>query len=445
MKTNKQIIPASQHTISPDGISNNALKVLNRLQQVGYQAFLVGGGVRDLLLSKEPKDFDVATNARPEEVKALFRNCRLIGRRFRLAHILYGRDVIEVATFRGPHETHLHDTRGTHSQQGRILRDNVFGEIEEDAIRRDFTVNALYYNLADGSIVDYTHGMDDLQHKTLRMIGDVATRYREDPVRMLRAVRFSAKLRFTMEQQTGSLIFEMGHLLSAVPVARLFDESVKLLQGGYGLSCFELLREYQMFDLLFPMTEESIAEQAETLDLICLALKNTDERIASGKSVNPSFLLAVLLYQPMLEYKQAFVARGMHEMEALLNASREVISRQQAATSIPRRFTLMMREIWHMQPQLQHPTRKMALRTLQNKRFRAGYDFLLLRQMNGEEELQSVCQWWTEIQTKDPDTQQQWCDNLAQAGKKRSKRKNRRRKKTANRPQIIPGTPVIDP
>jgi len=440
MKTIRQIIPATQHTVLPDEISDNALKVLYRLKSAGYQAFLVGGGVRDLLLNKEPKDFDIATNARPEEVRALFRNCRLIGRRFRLAHILYGRDVIEVATFRGPHEANVHDSVGAHSQEGRILRDNVYGSIEEDAARRDFTVNALYYNIEDGSIVDYTRGMDDLQHKTLRMIGDVATRYREDPVRMLRAVRFAAKLGFTMEKQTGSLIFEMGHLLSGVPVARLFDESVKLLQGGYGLSCFELLREYQMFDLLFPMTEESIAEQVETLELIRKALTNTDERIASGKSVNPAFLLAVLLYKPMLEYKETFLARGMHEIEALLNAGREVITRQQAFTSIPRRYTLMMREIWHMLPQLQHPTRKRALKTLQNKRFRAGYDFLLLRQMNGEEHLQAVCQWWTDIQTKDPATQQQWCDNLAQGGKKRSKRRNRRRKKTANQQQMTHNT-----
>jgi poly(A) polymerase len=441
MKTIRQIIPATipatRHTVSPDEISNNALKVLYRLKSAGYQAFLVGGGVRDLLLNNEPKDFDIATNARPEEVRALFRNCRLIGRRFRLAHILYGRDVIEVATFRGHHEVNVHDSVGAHSQEGRILRDNVYGSIEEDAARRDFTVNALYYNIEDGSIADYTNGMDDLQHKTLRMIGDVATRYREDPVRMLRAVRFAAKLGFTMEKQTGSLIFEMGHLLSGVPVARLFDESVKLLQGGYGLNCFELLREYQMFDLLFPLTEESIAEQPETLELIRKALTNTDERIASGKSVNPAFLLAVLLYKPMLEYKETFLARGMHEIEALLNAGREVITRQQAFTSIPRRYTLMMREIWHMLPQLQQPTRKRALRTLQNKRFRAGYDFLLLRQMNGEEHLQTVCQWWTEIQTKDPATQQQWCDNLAQGGKKRSKRSNRRRKKTANQQQIL--------
>ena len=434
MRINKQIIPASEHTITPEAISDNALKVLHRLKQAGYQAFLVGGGVRDLLLKKQPKDFDVATNACPDEVKALFRNCRLIGRRFRLAHILYGRDVIEVATFRGPHEPELADSLGAHNQQGRILRDNVYGSLEEDAIRRDFTVNALYYNIEDGSIVDFTGGIEDLQQQTLRMIGDAATRYREDPVRMLRAVRFAAKLNFTMEQQTGSLIFEMGHLLSSIPVARLFDESIKLLQGGYGLRCFELQREYQMFDLLFPMTEESIAEQPETLELIRQALINTDERIAAGKTVNPAFLLAVLLYKPMLEYKGAFVHRGMHEIEALLNAGREVIARQQAYTSIPRRYALIMREIWHMQPQLQHPTRKRALRTLQNKRFRAGYDFLLLRQLTGEEHLQTVCQWWTEIQTKDPGTQQQWCDNLAHGGKKRGKRRNRRRQKMTNRP-----------
>ncbi len=433
MKTSRQIIPSTAHTIRPDAISKNALKVLQRLSKAGYQVFLVGGGVRDLLLNQQPKDFDIATNARPEEVKALFRNCRLIGRRFRLAHILYGRDVIEVATFRGPHVTHIHDRKNSHSEEGRILRDNVYGSIEEDALRRDFTVNALYYNMDDGSIVDYTGGMDDLRQQTLRMIGDVATRYREDPVRMLRAVRFAAKLGFDLEEQTGSLIYDMGHLLSGVPVARLFDESVKLLQGGYGLKCFELLREYQMFDLLFSMTEESIAEQPQTMELIRQALNNTDERIASGKSVNPAFFLAVLLYKPMLEYKASFITRGMHDIEALLNAGHEVITRQQAFTSIPRRYTLMMREIWHMQPQLQHPTRKRAWKTLQNKRFRAGYDFLLLRQNSGEDDLQAVCKWWTEIQTKDPETQQQWCDKLAQGEAKRGKRRPRRRKKAVHK------------
>ncbi len=444
MKIKKQIITKEEHSIARGAISENALKVLYRLKDAGYQAYLVGGGVRDLLLGEKPKDFDVATDARPDEVRRLFRNCRLIGRRFRLAHILYGRDVIEVATFRGPHEGE-HANHAGKDEGGRIIRDNVYGSLEEDAVRRDFTVNALYYNIRDDSIVDFTGGMADLNNKVLRMIGDVDTRYREDPVRMLRAVRFAAKLNFHLEQNAHNLILEMGHLLEDIPVARLFDETIKLFQGGYGLRCFQLLREYRLFELLFPMTEHSfkgsnqevsevekgVQVPSQTLQLVEQALSNTDERIAAGKSVNPAFFLAVLFWHPMHEYKEKFIERGLHEMEALLSASREVITRQQAYTSIPKRFSLMMREIWHMQPQLQHPTRKRALRTLANKRFRAGYDFLLLRHSVGETELASLCQWWTEIQEKNPAEQEVMCEQLGRGQKQKNKR-NRRRKKVSS-------------
>jgi len=432
MTLKKQIISRKEHSLSRDDISNNALKVLYRLNDAGYQAYLVGGGVRDLLLGLKPKDFDVATDAHPDEVKSLFRNCRLIGRRFRLAHILYGRDVIEVATFRGPHEGNSPSHAGQ-NKDGRIIRDNVYGSLEEDALRRDFSINALYYNIHDDSIVDFTGGMDDLNNKILRMIGDADTRYREDPVRMLRAVRFAAKLDFNIEGKTNDLIFDLGHLLEDIPVARLFDETIKLFQGGYGLNCFHLLREYQLFELLFPMTEATFSSsehQGMTLRIIEQALKNTDERIAIGKSVNPAFFLAVLLWYPMQEHKNHFIERGEHEMEALLSASRETITRQQAHTSIPKRFSLMMREIWHMQPQLQHPTHKRAMRTLTNKRFRAGYDFLLLRCMAGETELESLCTWWTDIQTKNKADQERMCE-LLEKGQKKPKRRNKRRRSRA--------------
>lgn len=435
MKIKKRIVSKQEHLVPRDAISDNALKVLYRLKDAGYQAYLVGGGVRDLLLGKKPKDFDVATDAHPEEVKSLFRNCRLIGRRFRLAHILYGRDVIEVATFRGPHEGES-TTRADQNKDGRIIRDNVFGSLEEDALRRDFSINALYYNIRDDSIVDFTGGMDDLKYKIIRMIGDADTRYREDPVRMLRAVRFAAKLNFQMEHHTNNLIFDLGGLLEDIPVARLFDETIKMFQGGYGLKCFQLLREYRLFELLFPMTEASIKLNQEansgTLQLIEQALTNTDARIATGKSVNPAFFLAVLLWHPLHEYKNRFIELGQHEMEALLSASREVITRQQAHTSIPKRLSLMMREIWHMQPQLQHPTRKRALRTLENKRFRAGYDFLLLRNGVGEPELTSLCEWWTEIQTKKLSEQEMMCESLVRPQKKQGRRKKRRRRKPAS-------------
>ncbi len=433
MKIKKQIISKKEHSVSRDAISNNALKVLYRLKDAGYQAYLVGGGVRDLLLGEKPKDFDVATDAHPEEVKSLFRNCRLIGRRFRLAHILYGRDVIEVATFRGPHEGKS-PSHADQNKEGRIIRDNVFGSLEEDALRRDFSINALYYNIRDDSIVDFTSGMNDLNQKMLRMIGDVEVRYREDPVRMLRAVRFAAKLDFQMDRQTHDLIFELKNLLEDIPVARLFDETIKLFQGGYGLRCFQLLREYQLFGLLFPMTEASInnpESKGQTLKIIEQALKNTDERIASGKSVNPAFFMAVLLWYPMHEYKNRFIERGEHEMEALLSASREVITRQQAYTSIPKRFSLMMREIWHMQPQLQHPTRKRAMRTLMNRRFRAGYDFLLLRNSISDAKFDVLCDWWTEIQTKDKAVQESMCEQLGRGQKTPKRRSKRRRSKVS--------------
>jgi len=435
MKIKKQIISSKEHSVSRDAISKNALKVLYRLKDAGFQAYLVGGGVRDLLLGKKPKDFDVATDAHPDEVKSLFRNCRLIGRRFRLAHILYGRDVIEVATFRGPHEGKS-PNHADQNKEGRITRDNVYGSLEEDAIRRDFSINALYYNILDDSIVDFTGGMADLNNKMLCMIGDVETRYREDPVRMLRAVRFAAKLDFQMDRKTNDLIVDLGYLLEDIPVARLFDETIKLFQGGSGLRCFQLLREYHLFELLFPMTEASInssEHQGRTLKIIEQALRNTDERIASGKSVNPAFFLAVLLWYPMHEYKNHFIEHGEHEMEALLSAAREVIIRQQAHTSIPKRFSLMMREIWHMQPQLQHPTHKRALRTLSNKRFRAGYDFLLLRNSVGETELESLCEWWTDIQTKNQLDQESMCDALGKGQKKPRRRSKRRRSKTGSK------------
>jgi len=265
-------------------------------------------------------------------------------------------------------------------------------------------------------------GMADMNRKTLRIIGDTQTRYREDPVRMLRAVRFAAKLGFKIESTAHDLIFDMAGLLDSIPLARLFDETIKLFQGGYGLNCLRLLREYQLFGLLFPMTEKC---STESLPMIEQALRNTDQRIATGKSVNPAFFLSVLLWHPMQEFKQQFLSQEQHEMEALLNAAREVIIRQQAHLSIPKRFSLMIKEIWHMQPQLQHPTRKRALRTLQNKRFRAAYDFLLLRNSVAEPALAPMCEWWTDIQTKTLSEQEELCGNLSARGRKKRKRRKK--------------------
>jgi len=431
-------IHEDSHPITIDHISKNAVKVLNVLNQAGYEAYLVGGGVRDLLLGLNPKDFDLATNAHPEEVKALFRNCRLIGRRFRLAHIIFGRDIIEVATFRGHHGNDAHSTQQQaidyrdklgHSKDGLIVRDNVFGTVEEDAVRRDFTVNALYYDIRDNSLVDYVSGCQDVKRRVLRLIGEPEVRYREDPVRMIRAVRFAAKLDFKIVDDTHEKIFEMGELLGGIPPARLFDESIKLFQGGYGLRCFELLREYQLLQYLFPSAEKYLTmQQHDDADgLIRQALINTDKRLASGKSVNPAFFLSVLLWGPLMVLKQRFLSNGDSEFEALHKAAYDVIRKQQPFTSIPKRLSFMMKDIWFMQRQLHKPTRKHALRTLRHKRFRAAYDFMELRLKVGETELQSAFQWWTEIQTKNEHDQQDMCNQLKNERKKRRRSKGKKK------------------
>ena len=289
---NHIVIEQDEHGIARRRINDNALKVVNRLTSHGYQAYLVGGCVRDLYLDLSPKDFDVATNASPEDVRRIFRNSRIIGRRFKLVHILFGREMIEVATFRASHDDVKHKEKSRHADSGRILRDNVYGTINDDVIRRDFTVNALYYDASNDTVVDFCDGLDDLQTGTLRLIGDPETRYREDPVRMLRAVRFAAKLDFVMAPETEAPIQALSHLLNDIPSARLFDEALKLLQSGYGVYAFEALRDYQLFAPLFPATDAYLEDGDQyTEELILSALDNTDRRLARDKSVNPAFYL----------------------------------------------------------------------------------------------------------------------------------------------------------
>lgn len=288
------VIPREQHAISRKDISENALKVMYRLNKAGYEAWLVGGGVRDLLLGKKPKDFDVTTNATPEQVRKLFRNCRLVGRRFRLAHVMFGPEIIEVATFRGHHEGNVSDrTTSQRGQNGMLLRDNIFGSIEEDAQRRDFTINSLYYSVADFTVRDYVGGMQDLKEGIIRLIGNPETRYREDPVRMLRAVRFAAKLNMQISPETAEPIPRLAALLNDVPPARLFEESLKLLQAGYGYETYKLLREYHLFQPLFPTITRYFTENGDSAmeRMIIQVLKNTDNRIHNGLRVNPAFLL----------------------------------------------------------------------------------------------------------------------------------------------------------
>lgn len=300
------MIPRAEHNISRQDISENALKVLYRLHKSGYNAYLVGGGVRDLLLGKQPKDFDIATNATPEQIKALFRNCRLVGRRFRLAHILFGREIIEVATFRGHHDNANANTESKRSEEGMLLRDNVYGSIDEDAERRDFTVNALYYNIADFSVVDFAGGINDIAERRLQLIGDPETRYREDPVRMLRAVRFAVKLDFSIAPESCDPIAQYGHLLKDIPAARLFEECLKLFLGGDGKSTFKMLADTQLLYPLFPLLKPLLQqwdEDAPELRFMLMALASTDKRVRGDQKVTPAFVFAALLW-PLLEIKK---------------------------------------------------------------------------------------------------------------------------------------------
>ena len=391
------IYTRSEHSVSRAQISASALKVLYRLKETGFEAYLVGGCVRDLLLGREPKDFDVVTNASPDEVKQVFRNCRLIGRRFRLAHVNYGREMIEVATFRGSSNEES-ESQKVH-EDGRLLRDNVYGTIEEDVWRRDFTVNALYYNIRDFSIVDYTGGMQDLNKGVLKLIGDPAVRYREDPVRMLRAVRFSVKLGFTLHTESEVPIHELAELLKSINSARLYEETLKLFISGYALQTFELLRHYGLFALIFPETERSLATEDHDFPRLFLAkaLENSDKRIAEGKSITPYFLLSAFLWESVQALGVEKSQAGENSYYAFQNAANEVLSKQVKIIAMPKRVTQSMREVWLMQSQLERNVGKKPYRLLAHPRFRAAYDFLLLRSETGGAEPE-LAQWWTEFQ-----------------------------------------------
>jgi len=421
-----KVIPRAAHNVSRDEISAGALKVLYRLHKAGYQSFLVGGGVRDAILDLHPKDFDIATDATPDEVRTLFSNCRLIGRRFRLAHVRFGREVIEVATFRAA-ANHADDDIA-HDTEGRILRDNVYGTIDEDVWRRDFTCNALYYNIADFSIWDYTNGFEDVKNKRLVLIGDPAQRLREDPVRMLRAVRFAGKLGFTIDASVADAMRGHTGLLSNVPAARLFDEFLKLFQSGYAEPTFELLREHKLFGELFPATEFELARDDRYMSFTRSALKNSDERVAEGKSVTPMFLLGVFLWLPVR--KLAAVTRveeKMSESQALSLAAYEIVSQQQRRISIPKRFTVPMREMLALQPRFDNMRGKRAMNLLDHKRFRAAYDFMLLRSEVGEVPGETA-QFWTDVQSQTPEERAVSFQMHANPGKQRPARRRRRRK-----------------
>lgn len=438
VKKNKSVnvISRGDHNVSRAQISDNALKVLYRLHRKGYEAYLVGGGVRDLLLGLHPKDFDIVTNAKPEEIRSTFRNCRLIGRRFRLAHIYFGYDIVEVATFRAKGEEAAHSaTEHAHSDQGMILRDNVYGTIEEDVWRRDFTINALYYNIADFSIVDYVNGFADLKAKRLRMIGDTAQRYREDPVRMLRAIRFASKLDFTLSDDLTHPMRELKHLLGHVAPARLFEEMLKMFHSGAASTVYEKLKKYDLFEELFPITYQSLEQDTYPTDKLLQAVfANTDERIQQQKSVTPAFIIAALLWHPICLRAQEYIKDGMAFFPARTKAIEELLQQQSRRLSIPKRIVQTAREIWMLQMRLPKRHGKKADELMEELRFRAGFDFLELRAKAGEP-IHELVKWWQEYIEAEPSKKRALIKLLSENTKNKKSKKSK--KKVATEPPSV--------
>lgn len=435
-----RIIERDQHNVSRRFISDNAIKVLTKLRAGDFDAYLVGGCVRDIILGNKPKDFDIATNATPEEVRGLFKNAHIIGRRFKIVHIRFGREIIEVTTFRANHipnvqkdgkhsRKNLKDSISAHSSSGMILRDNVYGNIDEDAARRDFTINALYYSLDQFRILDFCDGLRDLNEGLIRIIGDPESRYREDPVRMLRALRFAAKLQFEIEPATLEPIDNLAYLLESISPARLFDETIKLLASGHAVATFELIRNCEVGHYLFEPTLRALANcDEESARLLDLALENTDRRLAEEKSVTPAFLFAALLWpvlQHQLNIKKASENNDFHSFQIIAN---DVLLKQLQYTAIPKRFTLVTKEIWEMQLRLTRKNRRSVENTFSHPKFRAAYDFLLLREESGED-LGGLGQWWTEYQLAN-DEQRQTMVNNGPAGKSNKPRRRSRKKQS---------------
>jgi len=398
-----RVIPRDQHPISRKDISRAALNVLYGLHKAGFEAYLVGGCLRDLLCGRQPKDFDVVTDATPEEVHRLFKRSRIIGRRFQIVHVRFGREVIEVSTFRAFQRDDLDDDQHlAHEETGLVLRDNAWGSIEEDALRRDFTVNALYYNIADFALYDFVQSRRDIERGVLRLIGDPEQRYREDPVRMLRAARFAAKLGFEPDRATAEPIPRLAELLLQVPPARLFDEVLKLFLSGHARASYNELRDLGLFPFLFPETDRCLrGDQGDMWDdLILAAMDNTDARLAEDKPVTPAFIFAVLLWPVVVARLDKHRADGVPPAPALHKAASWALDQQIRHTAVPRRFSTVMREMWDLQQRLPRRGGKRADTLLQHPRFRAAYDFLLLREQAGELRA-GLGAWWTRYQQVD--------------------------------------------
>ena len=443
---NPLIFSRDQHPVSRKLLSPNALKVLYRLNKGGFDAYLVGGGVRDILLGFKPKDFDIATNATPDEIKELFRNCRLIGRRFRLAHIVFGREIIEVATFRGHHNNASEQEKSCkktskQSEDGMLLRDNIYGTIDEDAERRDFSINALYYSAKDFKVYDFANGVQDVNDRVIRLIGDPETRYREDPVRMLRAIRFATKLDMKISDDTKAPIKELSSLMANIPAARLFEEFLKMFISGKAVANFEQLRSYNLFGYFFPAVEQALNneqdEQRFLLDFIMLAMENTDKRINNDQRVTPAFLFAAMLWYPLQKHiQQIKVTTQLTPQDLFFAALNEIMPEQQRSIAIPKRFQAVIKDIWILQDKLGRREGKRAFKTLEHPKFRAGYDFLLLRaQIEATPELNELAHWWTDFQEVSNEARIQMIKGvkLPQGSKRRPAKK--RRKPAAKPPE----------
>ena len=436
-QTAPSIIPRDQHGISRSAIRPNALKVLYRLHGAGHTACLVGGCVRDLLLGRQPKDFDIATSAKPEEVRRLFRNCRLIGRRFRLAHVVFGDEIIEVATFRTHHGT---DPMAQHGQSrdGMIIRDNVYGTIDDDVWRRDFSVNALYYNIADFSIIDYTGGMQDIENRTLRMIGDPEKRFLEDPVRLIRAIRFMGKLGLEIDPATEAPLSQMSHLLDQMSPARLFQEIIKIFHEGSMVSVFQLLEKYKLLERLFRQTTQRLPEP-ETRKLLETTFQNSDERVKEAKAVSTSFLLTALLWRPIQHTAERLQqAEDLPPRMTLEKAIKQVLDKQMQQLAITRNLQAAVRDIVLLQNDFIFRRGKRPFRCLNHPRFRAAYDLLLLRAQSGEP-VGALAEWWTRFHTADHPTQQTLLQDTSQSPPRR-RRKRRPARTFREKPALTPQT-----
>ena len=433
----KYSIKASIHGITPRMINRNALTVVEKLQRQGYEAYVVGGCLRDLLLGKKPKDFDVATNARPEQIQAIFqRQCRLVGRRFRLAHIMFGREIIEVATFRANHAESHNEKHAKQSEEGMLLRDNVYGTLEQDAERRDFSVNALYYNPQDNILKDFFNGIEDLKNGKLRLIGDPVTRYQEDPVRMLRSIRFMAKLDMFLDKPSEIPIKDLAHLLKNIPPARLFEESLKLLQTGHGVKTYRLLRQYGLFELLFPLLSKYFTahEDSMTEKMILRSLTSTDERVVDKLPLNPAFLFAAFFWYPLRERVEVLKNEGgLNNHDAYALASNDVLELLCNSLAVPRRHTTVIRDIWSLQLQFLKRTQKSVQRAMEQTKFRAGFDLLAMRAEIEGGETVDLATWWHEYQFSN-DAQRQ---NLMNALPNQPKRKYHRRKRNGSSKKAI--------